>query len=166
MCFFFIFFLWAPPSYVIAIPVLILGATALPVPILRPATRFYFWRTIRRIVLSPVTTATFTDVFVADQLTSVTRFLVFSQMAVCLGGATATAGNTGSGSGTVAAGVSSCSLTASPVIYVLSILPSWFRLMQCARKYRDSGNGWDAANALKLSGRSLLASIGGIGIGY
>eukprot|EP00762_Andalucia_godoyi_P005624 ANDGO_00580.mRNA.1 SPX and EXS domain-containing protein 5 len=97
--------------------------------------RFIWWSsrrwmlsTVGRIVCAPFIAVAFRDFFIADQLTSITYFLTDAQYALCvLQGSPDADGN----------GLCSGSQNYIP-IYIVSALPSWWRLMQCLRRYRDS----------------------------
>jgi hypothetical protein len=159
-----------PTLFVGAIPASIALLVALPVRLWHWRTRLFFWRTFGRIVSAPFSRVGFTDVFVADQLTSVTDFLLHAQFAICLASsdvasaastsATTSATTSAATSATTSAPaeVSSCQLTSSAWIFALSMLPSWFRAMQCLHLFiRKGGVHPNLTNLLKYSTNIISA---------
>ncbi|PKI49179.1 hypothetical protein CRG98_030427 [Punica granatum] len=112
-------------------PVLLYTAVALilifPFDIFYLSTRFYLLRTLWRIVF-PLQAISFCDFFLADILTSMSKVATiawFEADSVC-------------GSHSVA-------------IPLVLVLPYLFRLFQCLRQYKDTGERTTLLNALKYS---------------
>ncbi|KAM5580710.1 SPX and EXS domain-containing protein 5 [Rosa sericea] len=128
-------------------PVLLYAAVAMilifPFDIFYLSTRFYFLRTLWRIVL-PLQAISFSDFFVADILTSMSKVLSDLERSVCrmLHRQVATI------AWFEADSVCGSHSVAIPLVLVL---PYLFRLFQCLRQYKDTGERTTLLNALKYS---------------
>ncbi|PRQ52862.1 hypothetical protein RchiOBHm_Chr2g0160141 [Rosa chinensis] len=128
-------------------PVLLYAAVAMilifPFDIFYLSTRFYFLRTLWRIVL-PLQAISFSDFFVADILTSMSKVLSDLERSVCrmLHRQVATI------AWFEADSVCGSHSVAIPLVLVL---PYLFRLFQCLRQYKDTGERTSLLNALKYS---------------
>ncbi|XP_062106169.1 uncharacterized protein LOC133817615 isoform X2 [Humulus lupulus] len=128
-------------------PVLLYTAIALllvfPFDIFYLSTRFYLLRTLYRIVL-PLQAITFSDFFVADILTSMSKVLSDLERSVCRMVHRQVA--------TIAwfEADSVCG-SHSVAIPIVLVLPYLFRLFQCLRQYKDTGEKTTLLNALKYS---------------
>ncbi|XP_062009504.1 uncharacterized protein LOC133726059 isoform X2 [Rosa rugosa] len=128
-------------------PVLLYAAVAMilifPFDIFYLSTRFYFLRTLWRIVL-PLQAISFSDFFVADILTSMSKVLSDLERSVCrmLHRQVATI------AWFEADSVCGSHSVAIPLVLVL---PYLFRLFQCLRQYKDTGERSSLLNALKYS---------------
>lgn len=106
-------------------PCLIAGWLFLPLKVLFWSTRAFFLRSLFRIVVSPLVRVRFVDFYLADQLTSVGNFFTQVRLAACL-------------TSDPSAKLSSCSFPNDWVLTVFATLPSWWRFLQCCRRFRDS----------------------------
>ncbi|XP_030483108.1 uncharacterized protein LOC115699718 isoform X2 [Cannabis sativa] len=128
-------------------PVLLYAAIALllvfPFDIFYLSTRFYLLRTLYRIVL-PLQAITFSDFFVADILTSMSKVLSDLERSACRMVHRQVA--------TIAwfEADSVCG-SHSVAIPIVLVLPYLFRLFQCLRQYKDTGEKTTLLNALKYS---------------
>jgi hypothetical protein len=119
------------PAYVqpVAMVGLMIVIFAVPIPgVLYSSARYWLWRVMGRIVIAPFQSVNFADFFFADQLTSLTVFLADVQYTVCVvgGGSAPTTGSFCSGTG------------AAVPFYIMSFMPSMWRLLQCLRRYVDA----------------------------
>ncbi|XP_048328653.1 uncharacterized protein LOC107417067 isoform X1 [Ziziphus jujuba] len=128
-------------------PVLLYAALAIalifPFDIFYLSSRFYFLRTLWRIVL-PLQAITFSDFFLADILTSMSKVLSDLERSVCRMVHRQVA--------TIAwfEADSVCG-SHSVAIPLVLVLPYLFRLFQCLRQYKDTGEKTTLLNALKYS---------------
>ncbi|KAJ7517194.1 hypothetical protein O6H91_21G013900 [Diphasiastrum complanatum] len=120
----------------------------LPVDICYRTTRIMYLRSMLRIISSPSYKVFFVDFFLADQLTSQVTALRNIAYIFCSYGGTHLdrSHNT--------AGCTDSALFVS-VQYLLSVLPYWWRLMQCVRKWLDDCDHIQIANG----GKYLSAMI-------
>ncbi|KAH7862919.1 hypothetical protein Vadar_011118 [Vaccinium darrowii] len=128
-------------------PVLLYAAVAMllifPFDIFYLSTRYFFLRTLWRIVF-PLQAISFADFFLADILTSMSKVLSDLERSVCRMVHQQVA--------TIAwfEADSVCG-SHSVAIPVVLVLPYIFRLFQCLRQYKDSGEKTTLFNALKYS---------------
>lgn len=128
-------------------PVLLYTTIALllifPFDIFYLSTRFYLLRTLWRIVL-PLQAISFSDFFVADILTSMSKVFSDLERSVCRMVHRQVA--------TIAwfEADSVCG-SHSVAIPIVLVLPYLFRLFQCLRQYKDTGEKTSLLNALKYS---------------
>ncbi|XP_058224454.1 uncharacterized protein LOC131333754 [Rhododendron vialii] len=128
-------------------PVLLYAAVAMllifPFDIFYLSTRYFFLRTLWRIVF-PLQAISFADFFLADILTSMSKVLSDLERSVCrmVHRQVATI------AWFEADSVCGSHAVAIPVVLVL---PYIFRLFQCLRQYKDSGEKTTLLNALKYS---------------
>lgn len=128
-------------------PVLLYAAVAMllifPFDIFYLSTRYFFLRTLWRIVF-PLQAISFADFFLADILTSMSKVLSDLERSVCRMVHRQVA--------TIAwfEADSVCG-SHSVAIPVVLVLPYIFRLFQCLRQYKDSGEKTTLFNALKYS---------------
>ncbi|KAG5540164.1 hypothetical protein RHGRI_020407 [Rhododendron griersonianum] len=134
-------------------PVLLYAAVAMllifPFDIFYLSTRYFFMRTLWRIVFplqasSSLSAISFADFFLADILTSMSKVLSDLERSVCrmVHRQVATI------AWFEADSVCGSHAVAIPVVLVL---PYIFRLFQCLRQYKDSGEKTTLLNALKYS---------------
>ncbi|XP_048328657.1 uncharacterized protein LOC107417067 isoform X3 [Ziziphus jujuba] len=118
-------------------------ALIFPFDIFYLSSRFYFLRTLWRIVL-PLQAITFSDFFLADILTSMSKVLSDLERSVCRMVHRQVA--------TIAwfEADSVCG-SHSVAIPLVLVLPYLFRLFQCLRQYKDTGEKTTLLNALKYS---------------
>jgi hypothetical protein len=113
------------------------------------ATRIFVWETLRDTVLAPFSGAVlFHHFFIADFVTSLVRALQDLAYSFCFyftGDFMAAAVSTPARCET--------SLTYIVFAYVLALLPYYWRLMQCVRRYRDdpARQGAQLWNAAKVT---------------
>lgn len=114
-----------------------------PFDIFYLSTRFYLLRTLWRIVL-PLQAISFSDFFVADILTSMSKVFSDLERSVCRMVHRQVA--------TIAwfEADSVCG-SHSVAIPIVLVLPYLFRLFQCLRQYKDTGEKTSLLNALKYS---------------
>ncbi|KAL9224931.1 hypothetical protein vseg_000910 [Gypsophila vaccaria] len=114
-----------------------------PFDIFYLSSRYYLLRTLWRIVL-PLQAITFSDFFLADILTSMSKVLSDLERSVCRMVHRQVA--------TIAwfEADSVCG-SHSIAIPVVLVLPYFFRLFQCLRQYKDTGEKSSLLNALKYS---------------
>ncbi|KAI5340373.1 hypothetical protein PRUPE_3G220700 [Prunus persica] len=128
-------------------PVLLYAAVAMilifPFDIFYLSSRFYLLRTLWRIVL-PLQAISFSDFFLADILTSMSKVLSDLERSVCRMVHRQVA--------TIAwfEADSVCG-SHSVAIPLVLVLPYLFRLFQCLRQYKDTGEKTTLLNALKYS---------------
>ncbi|CAO2842252.1 unnamed protein product [Amaranthus hypochondriacus] len=124
--------------YIVVIMILIS-----PFDIFYLSSRYYFLRTLWRIVL-PLQAISFADFFLADILTSMSKVLSDLERSVCRMVHRQVATIAWFEADSVCGGHS----VAIPVVLVL---PYIFRLFQCLRQYKDCGEKSSLLNALKYS---------------
>jgi hypothetical protein len=101
--------------------------------------RWALGRALARTLMAPFRRVQFCDVIIADALTSMSRGLTALEALWCLSSAGPRGGQ----------GVLHCY---SELTAALMCLPYWWRFLQCARKFRDTGDAMPhLANALKYS---------------
>jgi hypothetical protein len=121
-----------------------------PFRVLFYSTRRYFLTALWRMVCAPFYPVVFMDFYLADQLTSVGNFFVHLRYAACF---------------TIDpnAVYSSCSFRHDWLLTAAGALPSWFRFLQCLRRYRDAPAPRHAhphlVNAGKYFGSLLVAVL-------
>ncbi|KAK6914124.1 EXS, C-terminal [Dillenia turbinata] len=141
------------PHQVNAIPgiLLLLFVTLLicPLNIFYRPTRHRFLRAIRNIVFSPFYKVLMVDFFMADQLTSQIPLLRHMQSTACyfLAGSFGTHRYENCHSGK----------TYRELVYVISFLPYYWRVLQCARKWFDEGDVNHLANLGKYASSMVAA---------
>ncbi|XP_057544318.1 uncharacterized protein LOC130823631 isoform X2 [Amaranthus tricolor] len=130
--------IWKVLLYIAVIMILIS-----PFDIFYLSSRYYLLRTLWRIVL-PLQAISFSDFFLADILTSMSKVLSDLERSVCRMVHRQVA--------TIAwfEADSVCG-SHSVAIPVVLVLPYIFRLFQCLRQYKDSGEKSSLLNALKYS---------------
>ncbi|KAL1557152.1 phosphate transporter PHO1 9-like [Salvia divinorum] len=124
----------------LALVLLVLLVTFCPLNILYHSSRFFFLRHVWHCASAPLHKGTFTDFFLADQLTSqvqAIRSLLFYVFYYTMGDFT-TRSN---------AFLSQKSYKA--LYIVVAIIPSWWRLLQCLRRFYEEKEQKQGLNALK-----------------
>ncbi|XP_027340057.1 SPX and EXS domain-containing protein 1-like [Abrus precatorius] len=134
-------------SYAASQPVLLYAAVVMvlifPYDIFYFSPRYYFLRTLWRIVL-PVQVISFSDFFLADILTSMAKVFSDLERSVCRMVHRQVA--------TIAwLEADSVCGSHSVAIPLVLVLPYLFRLNQCLRQYKDTGEKTTLLNALKYS---------------
>lgn len=112
---------------------------------------FWLLRTIGRIVTAPVFKVVFRDFFLADQLVSVSLVLQDIDFTICYFATCAFRG-----------GGNSCATNHVWMIAILSVMPQFWRLLQCFRRYRDSKDKTNLYNAGKYTAGMLVAITGSL----
>ena len=104
-------------------------------------TRLFVLDSLRRVVTAPFSYVTFADTFIGDQLTSLVN--IFGDIAYSL---------CWFFTGDFITFTSQrCTSAVAVAIWFLSILPYWWRLQQCLRRYHDTRNTRFLGNAAKYS---------------
>ncbi|CAM6021946.1 unnamed protein product [Sphagnum balticum] len=128
---------WAPLSITLVFLVMLL----IPVNIFYKSSRYFFLRCFRRIIFAPFYKVVLSDFFLADQLTSQVVSFRNVEFMLCYfsGGyfqrrdASACSGNT----------------MFKLLTYMFSLLPYWWRFLQCLRRWKDEGDKLSLYNAGK-----------------
>ncbi|KAI4322563.1 hypothetical protein L6164_022243 [Bauhinia variegata] len=134
-------------SYAASQPVILYAAVGMilifPFDIFYFSSRYYFLRTLWRIVF-PLQAISFSDFFVADILTSMAKVFSDLERSVCRMVHRQVA--------TIAwLEADSVCGSHSVAIPLVLVLPYLFRLFQCLRQYKDTGEKTTLLNALKYS---------------
>ena len=111
----------------------------MPVHAAHYRTRAFLLRSIGRTVSAPFTYVHFTDTFVGDQLCSLVNLFGDFEYSLCffLTGDFVDLAST------------RCANDESIALWVLYVLPYWWRMNQCLRRYLDTRNGRFLGNAFK-----------------
>ena len=111
-------------------------------------TRAFVARSLWQVVTAPFSRVDFSDAFIGDQLCSLVNIFsdVFYSLCFFLSG------------DFVSSDATTCTSVTSYAVWVLAILPYYWRLQQCLRRYHDTGNRRFMANALKYS-LSILITL-------
>eukprot|EP00249_Psilotum_nudum_P004394 c17923_g1_i1 orf=111-2138(-) len=139
-------------SDIIMLPIFMtfLALLVLPFKICYRSTRLAFLRCLGHTICSPFYKVTFSDFFLADQLTSQVTTLRNLGYASCyyIGGYFRTHD------------INACtkSLLFNDFLYIISVLPYWWRLMQCLRRWIDERDKSHIANGGKYLS-ALLAVL-------
>ncbi|CAM6021947.1 unnamed protein product [Sphagnum balticum] len=134
---------WAPMAITLVFLVMLL----IPVNIFYKSSRYFFLRCFRRIVFAPFYKVVLSDFFLGDQLTSqVASFRNFEFMLCYYSGGYFHHRDD-----------SACSdnMTFKLLMYVFSLLPYWWRFLQCLRRWRDEGDKLQLYN----SGKYMSAMV-------
>ncbi|CAN5951468.1 unnamed protein product [Sphagnum jensenii] len=134
---------WAPMAITLVFLVMLL----IPANILYKSSRYFFLRCFRRIVFAPFYKVALSDFFLGDQLTSqVASFRNFEFMLCYYSGGYFQHRDD-----------SACSdnMTFKLLMYVFSLLPYWWRFLQCLRRWRDEGDKMQLYN----SGKYMSAMV-------
>ncbi|KAH7441799.1 hypothetical protein KP509_03G054900 [Ceratopteris richardii] len=136
------------------IPLLILMVFILilffPVDCCYRTSRFFFLSSLKRIIFSPFYKVVMADFFLADQLTSQVYMLRNAEYVMCL---YITGHLRRSGS---------CKYNNNnfhAFLYVVSLLPYWWRLMQCSRRWIDEHDKMHLANGGKYLSAMVAAVV-------
>jgi hypothetical protein len=122
---------------------------ALPIPnFFFFSSRMWLWRVLGKTIIAPFSAVRFADVFIADQLTSLTFFLVDVQYAICV----VRASDDPQPNGDICQGSQT-----HLILYVASALPSWWRFLQCMRRYRD--DNFASLHPHVINGIKYMAAI-------
>ncbi|MCO5551896.1 hypothetical protein L7F22_005403 [Adiantum nelumboides] len=121
-----------------------------PLNIFHRSSRFFFLRSLKRIVGAPLYKVIMADFFLADQLTSQVFALRQAQYIICY---YFKLGNVLTNDSQTCGGPIYHQLT-----YVLSFLPYWWRLMQCLRRWVDERDHMHLVNGGKYL--SAIVAIG------
>ncbi|KAL3679546.1 hypothetical protein R1sor_022502 [Riccia sorocarpa] len=118
-----------------------------PLNICFRSSRLFFLSRMYRIICSPFYEVKLADFFLGDQLCSQVPILRGINYALCYYG----------GGHFLQANGQACltNPTVKDISYIISVLPYWWRLMQCVRRYRDEGSKSHIANG----GKYLSAMI-------
>ena len=112
-------------------------------------TRAFLAFCLGRIAFAPWWRVEFVDAFVADQLCSLVNIFGDVLYSLCF----------------FASGdfrqydAGTCSAASSDALWVLAVLPYYWRLMQCLRRYRDTGNTRFLGNAVKYCSSILITLL-------
>ncbi|XP_042004851.1 phosphate transporter PHO1 homolog 9-like [Salvia splendens] len=124
----------------LALVLLVLLVTFCPFNILYHSSRFFFLRHACHCASAPLHKGTFTDFFLADQLTSqvqAIRSLLFYLFYYTMGDFT------------TRSNVFLNKKSYKALYIVVAIIPSWWRLLQCLRRFYDEKEKKQGLNALK-----------------
>jgi len=123
-------------------PIFILGSLFLVFVIQQFRTNFWMLRTCSRILIAPFAEILYRDFFIADQLVSLSIVLSDMGFSICF----LTHDAWGPGTNNY------CSENVNPWLKpLLAALPSYFRLIQCLRRYYDTKDPSNFINAGKYS---------------
>ncbi|KAL7750981.1 Xenotropic and polytropic retrovirus receptor 1 [Sorochytrium milnesiophthora] len=112
-----------------------------PLPGFYRKARFWFLRTCGRIVVSPLNKVHFRDFFLTDILISLSYTVRTAPLFICFNTHTLGLGQRQlHDPATAQAIVAACDVSKAWVVAVLSLVPSYWRLVQCARRFKDSGD--------------------------
>ncbi|KAL3679555.1 hypothetical protein R1sor_022511 [Riccia sorocarpa] len=125
----------------IAVVMLMVGILFFPLNILYRSSRVFFLNSVVHVVGSPLYKVVLADFFLADQLTSQVPMFRNMQYVMCyyLGGFFKT--------GNADACISNNQYKG--LTYLISLLPYWWRFMQCVRRFIDEGDRAHVANGGK-----------------
>ncbi|CAM6047743.1 unnamed protein product [Sphagnum compactum] len=128
---------WAPLSITLVFLVMLL----IPVNIFYKSSRYFFLRCFRRIIVAPFYKVVLSDFFLGDQLTSQVVSFRNVQFMLCYF----------SGGYFQRRDESSCSDNTmfKGLTYMFSLLPYWWRFLQCLRRWKDEGDKLSLYNAGK-----------------
>ncbi|KAM6586963.1 hypothetical protein CsatA_009568 [Cannabis sativa] len=126
----------------LALVTLVLLLIFCPLNILYRASRFFFIRCLFRCILAPLYPVTFSDFFLADQLTSQMQALRSCVLYICYYGL-----------GEYSRRQEKCHTHGlyNTLYFVIAVIPYWLRFMQCIRRLiegRDKMNGYNALTYL------------------
>ncbi|XP_030501514.2 phosphate transporter PHO1 homolog 10 [Cannabis sativa] len=126
----------------LALVALVLLLIFCPLNILYRASRFFFIRCLFRCILAPLYPVTFSDFFLADQLTSQMQALRSCVLYICYYGL-----------GEYSRRQEKCHTHGlyNTLYFVIAVIPYWLRFMQCFRRLiegRDKMNGYNALTYL------------------
>lgn len=111
-----------------------------PIKIFYYTSRRWMLETLWRVVTAPYHAVEFRDFFIADELTSMVYFLTSLQLFVCVY------------SNDFVDTAAQCNVSANFYSPAINMLPAYFRLMQCLRRYHDTRAAFPhLANAGKYS---------------
>lgn len=137
------------PSFVY--PVILVGALAFL--FFAPIPGFFYWSgrkwvlvVLGRMLRAPFCTVHFSDFYFADQMNSLVYFLADTQYLTCFVSRPSNSGE-----------VSFCAGSGTTPLYVISAVPALTRMLQCLRRYRDSG--WEAVHAVNMLKYALNVAL-------
>lgn len=127
----------------LGITLFFLMALFTPVNVLYRSSRMSFLRCTRRVVCAPFFKVVLADFFLGDQLTSQVASFRNVEFMLCYF----------SGGYFQDRNPDACTHNAAfrVMMYVFSLLPYWFRFMQCSRRWRDEGDKMQLYNAGKYA---------------
>jgi hypothetical protein len=132
-----------------ALLALSIGVLVCPFKVFYHSTRYCFIRILRNIVFSPFYKVLIADFFMADQLTSQMPLLRHMEFAACYFiSARSNPYDTCTNS-----------QRSKRLVYVISFLPYYWRLMQCLRRYLEEHDITQLANAGKYVSTMVAASF-------
>ncbi|CAM6075761.1 unnamed protein product [Sphagnum tenellum] len=128
---------WVPLSITLVFLVMLL----IPVNIFYKSSRYFFLRCFRRIIFAPFYKVVLSDFFLGDQLTSQVVSFRNVQFMLCYF----------SGGYFQRRDESACSDNTmfKLLTYMFSLLPYWWRFLQCLRRWKDEGDKLSLYNAGK-----------------
>ena len=112
-------------------------------------TRLFLLDSLRRVVTAPFSYVTFADMFIGDQLCSLVNIFGDIAYSLCFF-------LTGD---FVSLSASRCTADVAVAIWVLAILPYWWRLHQCLRRYMDTRNPRFLGNAAKYTSSIVITLL-------
>ena len=120
-----------------------------PVHLAHFRTRAFLARSLWHVVTAPFARVDFADAFIGDQLCSLVNIFsdVFYSFCFFLSG------------DFFSSDATTCTDAASYAVWVLAILPYYWRLQQCLRRYRDTKNTRFLANACKYCSSILITLL-------
>lgn len=113
------------------------------------STRYWLVLSVLRLISAPFTKVTFHDFFIGDQLCSLVYVLLCVQYTLCI---YIPSGNS----------VFLCNQHTGGLAIFIAMLPSWFRLLQCLRRFRDLGDRLHLVNAGKYTCSILVSLFAGL----
>jgi len=149
----FLFNLGAPtmgPEYH---PIILLGVFLLvlffPFPIFYMQSRFWLIKELWKIATAPFYKVEFADFMLGDQICSLVYVILSLQYTICLYLPSSSPGGI-------------CDQHQGVLTIILASLPSWFRLMQCFRRYRDLRASAHLLNAGKYFSAIMVVVCSGL----
>ncbi|XP_024533310.1 phosphate transporter PHO1-like [Selaginella moellendorffii] len=131
-----------------AIVLIFLGLLFFPFDLFYRSSRAFFTRCLRHIVFAPFYKVVLADFFLADQLTSQVTLFRHLEFVICYyGWGHFKTKNTGA-----------CVGSSKDIMYFVSLIPYWWRLLQCLRRWIDERNRAHIANGGKYL--SAMVAVG------
>ena len=120
-----------------------------PVHLAHFRTRTFLARSLWHVVTAPFSRVDFADAFVGDQLCSLVNIFsdVFYSFCFFLSG------------DFIRSDSATCTNITNYAVWILALLPYYWRLQQCLRRYRDTGNKRFLANAVKYCSSILITLL-------
>ncbi|KAI5056457.1 hypothetical protein GOP47_0028742 [Adiantum capillus-veneris] len=123
----------------------------LPFDICYRSSRYFFLASLKHIVLSPLYKVVMADFFLADQLTSQVYMFKNAEYLMCY----YVTGHLKRSSDAC----TSDNINYQAFTYLISLLPYWWRIMQCFRRWIDEHDKMHAANGGKYLSATVAAAV-------